>query len=67
VEAVHTELRYVLFGAMVRVLTEEMKGRPFDVEIRVLEDHDPDRPHEQRKKSLDRHQNIMAAKTLKSR
>lgn len=55
------------FAARERELAEEMEGRPFEVEIRFLEDRDHERPREQRKKSLDRYQTILAAKTLKSR
>ncbi len=36
-----------LFAARERELVEEMERRPFDVEIRFLEDHEPDRPRAQ--------------------
>ena len=33
-----------LFAARERELTEEMERRPFDIEIRFLEDHELSRP-----------------------
>ena len=33
-----------LFAARERELAEEMERRPFDVEIRFLEEREPDRP-----------------------